>query len=119
MLVHIIQCNLVSKGASVGKIVRWQQEGANDLDAEEVAEYAQQLAKDLREARVEKVVVELDDDHESTTEEDIWGGRASESKSGNNESEGDQDKGEEEEDNDSHSQKYWERHAVRQKDDES
>ena len=50
MLVHIIQCNLVSKGASVGKKVRWQQEGAYNMHAQEVAEYAQQLAKDLREA---------------------------------------------------------------------
>ena len=47
MLVNIIQCDLVSKGASVGKKVSWQQEGAYDVDAQEVAEYAQQLAKDL------------------------------------------------------------------------
>ena len=41
------------------------------MDAQEVAEYAQQLAKDLREAGVDKVVVESDEDHESTTEGDI------------------------------------------------
>ena len=37
-----------------------------------MAKYAQQLAKDLSEAGVDKVVVELDEDHESMTEEDIW-----------------------------------------------
>ena len=83
MLVHIIPCDLVSKGARVGKKVRWQQEGAYDVDAQEVAEYAQQLGKDLREAGVDNVVVESDKDHESTTEEDIRGEGASESKSVN------------------------------------
>ena len=57
MLVYRIQCDLVSKGASIGKKVRWQHEGAYDVDAQEVAEYAQQLAKDLREVGVDKVVV--------------------------------------------------------------
>ena len=41
MLVNIIQCDLVSKGAKVGKKVRWQQEEAYNVDAQEVAEYAQ------------------------------------------------------------------------------
>ena len=90
MLVNIIQCDLVSKGARVGKKVRWQQEGAYDVYAQEVAEYAQQLAKDLREAGVDKVVVESDEDHESMTDEDIWGEGASGSTSNsiNQESEG-------------------------------
>ena len=38
---YIIQCDLVSKGARVGKKVRWQQEGIYDVDVQEVAEYAQ------------------------------------------------------------------------------
>ena len=116
MLVNIIHCDLISKGASVGKKVRWQQEGAYDVDAQEVAEYAQQLVKDLREAGVDKVVVESDEDHESTTEEDIWGEGASESKSVNQESEGVQDKGEEEEYIYEYSQKHWGRNEVGQKD---
>ena len=33
MLVNIIQCDLDSMGARVGKKVRWQQEGAYDVDA--------------------------------------------------------------------------------------
>ena len=107
MLGNIIQCDLVSKGARVGKKVRWQQEGAYDVDSQEVAEYAQQLAKDLREAGVDKVVVESDEDHESTTEEEIWGEGASESKRVNQEREGVQDKGEEEEDVYEYSQKHW------------
>ena len=84
------------------------------MDAQEVAEYAQQLAKDLREAGVDKVVVESDEDHESTTEEDIWGEGASgsTSKSINQESEGAQDKGEEEEDLYEYSQKHWERNEA-------
>ena len=53
------------------------------MDAREVAEYAQQLAKDLREAAVDKLVVESHEDHESMTEADICGERASESKSVN------------------------------------
>ena len=73
MLVHIILCDLVSKGTSVGKKVRWQQPAAYDVDAQEMAEYAQHLTKDLREAGVDNVVVEWDEDHESTTEQDIWG----------------------------------------------
>ena len=88
MLLNIILCDLVSKGARVGKEVRWQLEGAYDVYAQEVAKYAQQLAKDLREAGVDKVVVESNEHHESTTEEDICGEGASESNSLNQESEG-------------------------------
>ena len=86
--------------------------------AQEVAEYAQQLGKDLREAGVDKVVVESNEDHERTTEEDIWGEGASESKSVNKESEGVQEKGEEEEDVHEYSQKHLERNEVRRKDHE-
>ena len=39
------------------------------------------------------MVAESDEDHKSTTEEDIWGKGASESKSVNQESKGVQDKG--------------------------
>ena len=118
MLVNIMHCDLLSKRARVGKKVRWQQEGAYDVDVQEVAAYAQQLAKDLREAGVDTVVVESDEDHESTTEEDIWGEGASESNSVNQESEGVQAKGEEEEDVYEYSQKHWERNEVGQKDHE-
>ena len=71
ILVNIILYDLVSNSASVGKKVRWQQEGAYDVDAQEVAAYALQLAKYLRESGVDKVVVESDEDHKSTTVEDI------------------------------------------------
>ena len=109
MLVNIIQSDLVSKCTRVGKKVRWQQEAAYDLDTQEVAEYAPQLAKDLREAAVDKVVVESDEDHESTTEEDICGEAASESMSKciKQDSEGAQDKSEEEEDIYEYRQKHW------------
>ena len=119
MLVNIMHCDLLSKRARVGKKVRWQQEGAYDVDVQEVAAYAQQLAKDLREAGVDTVVVESDEDHESTTEEDIWGEGASGSKSINQESEEAENTGQaEEEDVYEYRQKHGERNEARQKDQE-
>ena len=121
MLVHIILYDVDSKWARVGTKVRWQQAGAYDVNAQEVADYAQQLAKDMREAGVDMVVVELDEDHTSTTGRDIcleWILSESMSKSINQESEVAQDKGEEEEKEDvyKYSQKYMERNQDEQMD---
>ena len=62
------------------------------------------------------MVVKSDEDQESTTEQDIWGEGASDSKSVNQESEGVQDKGEEQEDVYEYSEKNWERNEVGQTD---
>ena len=106
MLVNIIPCDQASMRAIVGKQIRWQPEGAYDVDVQEVEEYAQPLAKDLSEAGVHKVVPESHNDHESMTEEDIWGEAASGSNIVNQEREGYQNKGEEEEDVYENCQKY-------------
>ena len=122
MLVNAILCDLVSEGARVGQKVRWQLEGVYDVNAQEVAKYAQQLEKNLREAGVDQVAVGPDEDHESTTEGDIWGEGASWSmlNSINQEREGTQDKVQEEEVEDiyEYSQQHWERNEVRQMDHE-
>jgi len=73
MLKSIIRSDLGKKGKRVGKhVVKFQARGAYKVDWQEVATFAEELVRELKEAGVEKVMMDLqdEDDGESSTAED-------------------------------------------------
>lgn len=82
------------------------------MDVQEVADYAQQLAVDLREAGVDAVVVQAGEYYRRMIEEYICREGPSESTIVNQESEGVQGNREEKEDIDDYSQMDWKRNQV-------
>ncbi|RPB18051.1 hypothetical protein L211DRAFT_854528 [Terfezia boudieri ATCC MYA-4762] len=74
MILKVTQWEIVKKGNKSGKTVRWQQDTAYEVDPEEVADFSKHLTEQLRSAGVQAAQRDRDEeDHGSTTEEDIWG----------------------------------------------
>jgi len=73
MLKSIIRSDLGKTGKRVGKhVIKFQARGAHKVDRQEVATFAEELVRELKEAVVEEVMVDLqdEDDRESPTAED-------------------------------------------------
>ena len=73
MLKSIIRHDLGKKGKRVRKhVVKFQAREAYKVDRQEVATFAEELVRELKEAGVEDVMVDLqdEDDRESSTAED-------------------------------------------------
>ncbi|RPB18093.1 hypothetical protein L211DRAFT_854478 [Terfezia boudieri ATCC MYA-4762] len=72
MILKVIQWEIVKKGNKSGKTVRWQQDTAYKVDPEEVADFSKHLIEQLKGVGIQSAQrVRDEEDHESTTEEDI------------------------------------------------